>query len=165
MDLTQLANLGEFIGGIGSLIGAIAVLATLIYLARQIQQNTAAVRAGTAQAFGESINGVNYLVAGGLEQARVWRIAMEDPSALSEDERTSADWMMLAACTTFDTALLQAELGSLDTQTDEKIRAVIRQAFAMERFRRCWALSPFAFTDRFVDFVESECGLERDRES
>ncbi len=35
MDLTQLANLGEFSGGV-------AVLVTLIYLARQVRQSTAA---------------------------------------------------------------------------------------------------------------------------
>ncbi len=33
MDLTQLANLGEFIGGL-------AVLVTLIYLALQVRQST-----------------------------------------------------------------------------------------------------------------------------
>ena len=35
MDLTQLANLGEFIGGV-------AVLVTLIYLAAQVRQSTRA---------------------------------------------------------------------------------------------------------------------------
>jgi hypothetical protein len=38
MDLTQLANLGEFIGGV-------AVLVTLVYLAAQIRQNTRSVQA------------------------------------------------------------------------------------------------------------------------
>ncbi len=33
MDLTQLANLGEFIGGV-------AVLVTLVYLAAQVRQGT-----------------------------------------------------------------------------------------------------------------------------
>ena len=37
MDLTQLANLGEFIGGV-------AVLVTLIYLALQVRQSTSAQR-------------------------------------------------------------------------------------------------------------------------
>ena len=37
MDLTQLANLGEFIGGA-------AVLVTLIYLAAQVRQSTKAQR-------------------------------------------------------------------------------------------------------------------------
>ena len=37
MDLTQLANLGEFIGGL-------AVLVTLVYLTFQIKQNTNAIK-------------------------------------------------------------------------------------------------------------------------
>ena len=41
MNLTQLANLGEFIGGI-------AVLVTLVYLALQVRQNTSALRASSA---------------------------------------------------------------------------------------------------------------------
>ena len=47
MDLTQLANLGEFIGGL-------AVLVTLIYLALQVNQNTKTVRASTVQSLQES---------------------------------------------------------------------------------------------------------------
>ena len=43
MDLTQLANLGEFIGGV-------AVLVTLVYLAVQIRQNTLQVRLSTGTA-------------------------------------------------------------------------------------------------------------------
>ena len=40
MDLTQLANLGEFVGGVGSALGGIAVVATLIYLAVHVRQST-----------------------------------------------------------------------------------------------------------------------------
>ena len=39
MDLTQLANLGEFIGGV-------AVLVTLVYLAVQVRQGEVAAQAG-----------------------------------------------------------------------------------------------------------------------
>ncbi len=42
MDLTQLANLGEFIGGV-------AVLVTLIYLAVQVRQNTQTLRRSNAR--------------------------------------------------------------------------------------------------------------------
>ncbi len=77
MDLSQLANLGEFLGGL-------AVVVTLVYLATQVRQNTSAIRASSAQAFGDSINGLNLLIAGDLEQARVWRLASEDPGAMSD---------------------------------------------------------------------------------
>jgi hypothetical protein len=48
MDLTQLANLGEFIGGV-------AVLVTLVYLATQVRQGAAAQRAATEIAAGGAI--------------------------------------------------------------------------------------------------------------
>lgn len=51
MDLTQLAHLGEFVGGIGSVVGGIAVLVTLIYLALQVRQNTAAQKASAIQSW------------------------------------------------------------------------------------------------------------------
>ena len=43
MSLEDLGNLGEFVGAIG-------VVVSLVYLAYQIRQNTAAVRASTHQA-------------------------------------------------------------------------------------------------------------------
>lgn len=46
MDLTQLANL---IGGVGSVVGGVAVLVTLIYLAVQVKQNNAMVRSQVHQ--------------------------------------------------------------------------------------------------------------------
>ena len=53
MDLTQLADLGEFIGGV-------AVLLTLAYLAVQVRQGAAAQRAATELAAGDAIqNSVN----------------------------------------------------------------------------------------------------------
>jgi len=51
MDLTQLANLGEFIGGI-------AVLVTLIYLALQIRQGNAVQTRETYRAFVTEMNRV-----------------------------------------------------------------------------------------------------------
>ena len=48
MDLTQLANLGEFIGGV-------AVLVTLVYLAVQVRQGSAAQRVTSAITTAEAI--------------------------------------------------------------------------------------------------------------
>jgi len=44
----------EAIGAVGELVGAVAVVATLIYLAGQLRQNTNAVRSATYQAFNDS---------------------------------------------------------------------------------------------------------------
>ncbi len=52
MDLTQLANLGEFIGGV-------AVLVTLIYLALQVRQNTRALEPSARGGMGQLMEAVS----------------------------------------------------------------------------------------------------------
>jgi len=85
MDLTQVANLGEFIGGV-------AVLVTLIYLALQLRHNTSALRAGAAQAFGEGINGVNLSVCGGIEQAPVTCLPQIGPARVRRSRQGESRW-------------------------------------------------------------------------
>ena len=58
MDIMEL-------GAIGELVGGLAVIASLVYVGVQVRQNTFAVRASAAQAFADSINGMNLVVAGG----------------------------------------------------------------------------------------------------
>ncbi len=77
MDLTQLADLGEFIGGV-------AVLLTLAYLAVQVRQGAAAQRAATELAAGDAIqNSVNRWSAyrqmiTGEATGAVWAKALRD---------------------------------------------------------------------------------------
>ena len=45
MDIQELAAWGEFLGGVSGVVGSIAVVATLVYLAIQTKLNTEAVNA------------------------------------------------------------------------------------------------------------------------
>jgi hypothetical protein len=47
MEIDALGAWGEFIGGISGLLAAVGVIATLLYLARQVQQNTNSVEGAT----------------------------------------------------------------------------------------------------------------------
>ena len=53
MDLTQLADLGEFIGGV-------AVLVTLVYLVIQIRQGNANSRAASRQTLIDTMHAVGF---------------------------------------------------------------------------------------------------------
>ena len=53
----------EAIAAVGQLVGALAVLATLIYLAVQIRQNTAAVATATYESAMTGFNDINVVVA------------------------------------------------------------------------------------------------------
>ncbi len=146
------------LGAIGELVGGVAVIVSLIYVGLQVRHNTAAIRAGSAQAFADSINGVNLVAAG--EQPRVGRLVFEDPESMTEDERVSAEFMTLATCRSFESALLQAELGAFDAQTIDMVRRSLRGLFATDFYRSWWERQQFPFTDRFVRFVEDQCLIE-----
>ena len=90
MDLAQLANLGEFIGGI-------AVVVTLLYLAVQVRGNTKSERAETHRSFVEQLNRTFLTPMQDLEKAALFRRASRSFRGLSGDEQmvVSAFWQGL----------------------------------------------------------------------
>ena len=61
----------EAVGAVGEIVGAIAVVITLIYLARQMRQNSSALRSTTAQSANEMAFSVyNPIVANEYGRAR-----------------------------------------------------------------------------------------------
>jgi len=77
----------EAIGAVGEILGAIAVLVTLIYLATQIRQHTLATRAGTNSAYAEAARAFNMAIANSPELARAMANWPESPAdATPEDQ-------------------------------------------------------------------------------
>ena len=82
----------DAIGAIAELLGAVGVIASLVYLAGQIRhsreqmsQNTRALRASTFQQFREEIRESHSNMIS-LSKARVIRLGFADPARLNEDE-------------------------------------------------------------------------------
>jgi hypothetical protein len=80
MSLNDRANLGQ-------VIGAIAVVISLIYVAFQIRQNTNAVRSATAQTVHEHFAKWYHLVAADDKLAQIVPKGLRDYASLSEKER------------------------------------------------------------------------------
>ncbi len=72
MDLTQLANLGEFIGGL-------AVLVTLIYLAVQVRHNTKEMRVSSQLEVFNQQDRYTEMILDNPEARRAWQVATGDP--------------------------------------------------------------------------------------
>lgn len=89
MTLEDLGNLGDFIGGL-------AVIATLIYLALQIRQNTFLLRRSVEQTTRADSTAVLHLLAQSPENAAVFHRGQVDSDALSPEERTHFYLLMQA---------------------------------------------------------------------
>ena len=80
------------LGAIGELVGGVAVIASLIYLAVQIRQNTRATYASSYQAFTDSVNDTNRLIAADPELARMhFELGTKAYEEFTDVERTR--WM------------------------------------------------------------------------
>src|SRR6267378_271266 len=80
MNLNDLANIGQ-------VIGAVAVVVSLFYVAHQIRQNTNAVRSATVQAVHEHFAKWYQLVAADAELSKIVATGLRDHGSLSEQER------------------------------------------------------------------------------
>ena len=81
MDLTQLANLGEFIGGV-------AVIGSLLFVGIQVRAGRIQDRLSMLTALDESWNTINAQIAQSETLGRIWPTGMSDPDALTDEEAT-----------------------------------------------------------------------------
>ncbi len=74
----------DAIGAIAELLGAVGVIASLVYLAGQIRQNTRATRGATYQDLVGLFHQGQVNVANDAEVSELLRIGMQDSSQLNE---------------------------------------------------------------------------------
>ena len=88
------------LGNIGELVGAIATVATLIYLAIQIRANTYAVQSAAAQSVHEAFATWYRMLAADAELAQIATNGLRDYAALSELDKARfvAAFMAFLSC-------------------------------------------------------------------
>ena len=84
----------DAIGAVGELLGASAVLVTLIYLAVQIRQNTSAVATATYESTMTGFNDINIVVAGNPALASVLDRGCQNPDALNSEEIVQFNFLL-----------------------------------------------------------------------
>jgi hypothetical protein len=84
----------DAIGAIAELAGALAVIATLVYLAVQLRQNSALLKSSIATASRESTNQLTGLLASDREALRVFYEGLDGREALEALDRQHFDAMV-----------------------------------------------------------------------
>ena len=126
------------VGSIGELVGAVATVATLLYLATQIRQNTATGRATAAIAANQSNASFNRFLAEDQTANGVWWKGLATPLELSESE-----WLQFVQVTSLQCNNLQQSYalyheGSLSTTSWHAQREAIRWIAAQPGFQKYW---------------------------
>jgi hypothetical protein len=128
VTLEDLGNLGDFIGGI-------AVIATLLYLAVQIRQNTRILRTSAEQT-ADPIAAIA-LAAQSPENAAVYHRGLADPGKLSPEERTHFYLLMASSFYVLHQGYRAYQLG---TQSEDtwKWQSHALQFYAAQPGVRTW---------------------------
>ena len=84
----------DAIAAVGELLGASAVLVTLIYLAVQIRQNTSAVATATYESTMTGFNDINIVVAGNPALASLLDRGCQNPDSLNSEEIVQFNFLL-----------------------------------------------------------------------
>ncbi len=144
----------DAIGAVGEVLGAAAVLVTLVYLARQIKQNTQEVRSSNYHGITDSFNGINVMMATNSDLARIFKDGNNSYSALSEEEQTQYGFFMHAAFRVMDVLHYQSHHGTGDTTLWDAEKPTIDTLLAGQGARDWWRTRPFNFSADFVAYID-----------
>ena len=144
----------DAIGASAELVGALATVATLAYLALQIRQNTKVVQLSTATARAEQRTQQSAFVSQTPEINRIFWAGLDEPESLSQ-----ADYRYFESI--FST-YLNAFVASFDLNRENALSpvewegqmAAIRWTITKPGFRRYWATWRSQYAKDFAAFVD-----------
>ena len=154
MEIQTLGAWGEFLGGISGLVAAIGVIATLLYLARQIHQNTKSVQSANYSTWIESLSAANDLL---MQANDFMEDAVQDTRELNHDEY----WRFHNACMqifhAFEAVYLFRQNETVDEEYFEARMRLLKNGVINNRpgYRKWWdAWAAEVLDTRFVHYVE-----------
>jgi hypothetical protein len=149
MSLNDRANIGQ-------VIGAIAVVISLIYVALQIRQNTNAVRSATAQTVHEHFAKWYHLVAADDELAQIVPKGLRDYGSLSEKERVRLVATFMAFLSYSQNAFLKWREGLLAPSLWRGWELVIMNLVCAPGGKAFWKERAYMFGDEFRRYIEAD---------
>lgn len=141
------------------IFGVVAIVATLIYLAIELRQNTKSVRLSAVHDISSLYASVMLTTCGDKDNADVWTRGLHDYGTLDRTEKTRFLVFMGVSVRTLSDQHFQWQEGALDTQVWNGMRHVIDDFAQYEGFKTYWKLRSHQFSDSFQEYVES--ALER----
>lgn len=149
MTLNDLANLGQ-------IIGALAVVVSLFYVASQIRQNTNAVRSATAQTVHEHFANWYHLIAADAELAQIAANGLRDYSSLSEQERVRFIATLMSFLSYSQNAFLKWREGLLRPALWLGWEQVMMNLFGAPGGKALWKERSYLFGEEFRSYIEND---------
>jgi len=147
------------LGSVGELIGALATVATLVYLAVQIRQNTKSVRAASHHAGSTAWSEFVGRLALDPTMTEIYHAGRVSPDELSQEDGRRAELLFDAMLAQIENFYIQYLNGQLPESNQDRFARILQTQFQTPGFRRYWPRRRDLFTEEFVEYIEKELEL------
>ncbi len=147
LKLSELASIAE-------IIGAFAVVLSLIYVGVQVNDNAGAVRSAAANDANVATQNWYMQIGADQQTSALFYEALTSEVALSNQEEFQFLMMMHGAMLAFQNSYLLAEEGTIDFELREAATTAISGVKELPGFRRYWRQRKSYLHTGFVDYVD-----------
>ncbi len=146
----KLSNLAS----IAEIIGAFAVVISLIYVGVQVNDSAGAVRSASANDANVAVQNWYLQIGSDQQTSELFYEALTSEEALSNQEEFQFLMMFHGIFLAFQNSFLLAEEGTIDVELREALTGVILGAQDLPGMRRYWRQRKSLLHSGFVDYVE-----------
>lgn len=142
------------VSAIASVLAALAVTITVVYLAIQMKENTRATRSQTYQLATSELAEMAGIIGTDKELARLFRVGMAAPEELDADEFAQFGYLGISLFRRFENVFFQYQSGMIDDDFWNGHRENILWFFHRPGMQAWWKDRKFAFSKSFRDFLD-----------
>jgi hypothetical protein len=145
----------DAISAISQMIGSIAVVLSVLYLAFQVHQSTRVAKLAAQDAAATSLREVTRPFAENADLARVWRRGLEDLKSLPAEEQARFFHSCYQFLKAFETIHFHHIHGVMDEQIWQGWSGLLQHYIASPGMEHYWNLRHDLFSVRFQQFIHS----------
>src|SRR5438876_10562847 len=145
----------EAVNAISQLVSSIAVVFSVLYLVIQVHRSTRVAKLATQDAAATALRDVTKPFMENAELERIWRVGLEDLSALSVEDRARLFHATYRFLKAFETIHFHYVYGLMDKQLWDGWHGLHRHYVAAPGIAHYWNLRPEVFSERFRKFVNA----------
>ncbi len=149
MDLQTLANVGEFLGGLG-------VIVSLIYLAVQIRGNTSSQQSETYARSLERMASMQAFMSKDHAFTKMFSEGLNDPSQLTITQKIQFSWVLTEMFGNIEFMFFQSEQRNIPAELWDRWVETLKWWLTFPGVVAWWKGKPTPFTPAFMSCVE-EC--------
>ena len=152
--LAQVSMNWDAVGAIGELVGASAVVVSLLYLAGQVRHGSRVARVTGGEALAAHLRGFTQPLAQNAELNRIWNIGIEGGSELTQSERSRFLHLATQFGKLIESAHLYHTSGIMDDGTWSGWQAAAGHYFTSPGWSEYWAKRSDLYSPAFRTFVD-----------